>query len=79
MIKFYMDAMQDVAYANDNVIEKLICCKHFSDKSTTTCIGPHIVVKIQQPLSLNEVTYDNRSKYHIYQISSTSQIYKIYH
>ena len=58
MIKFYMDAMQDVAYANDNVIEKLICCKHFSDESTTTCIGPHIVVKIQQPLSLHEVTYD---------------------
>ena len=49
MVKFYMDAMQDVAYKNDNVITKLTCSKEFIYHVTNDIISkPYIVIKMSQ-------------------------------
>jgi Holliday junction resolvase RusA-like endonuclease len=49
MLKFYMDAMQDVAYSNDNVITRLSCSKNFLDDSKTESTKePYIVFTMNQ-------------------------------
>ena len=40
MIKFYMDAMQDVAYTNDSVVTKLTCSKDFVMESNCLSTSP---------------------------------------
>ena len=47
MIKFYMDAMQEVAYKNDHVICELVSSKKFLDDSSTF---PFTQVLIQQTM-----------------------------
>ena len=47
MIKFYMDAMQDVAYTNDTVITKITCSKDFMVDSESTKV-PYIVFSMKQ-------------------------------
>jgi Holliday junction resolvase RusA-like endonuclease len=49
MIKFYMDAMQNVAYKNDNVITKLTCSKEFiMDSIGLSTTDSYIVVTMKQ-------------------------------
>lgn len=51
MIKFYMDAMQDVAYNNDNVVTKLTCSKDFIVVSNTISTDePYIVFTMKQSM-----------------------------
>ena len=49
MIKFYMDAMQGVAYLNDNVVTKLTCSKDFLTEMGNSLISEeHIIFKMEQ-------------------------------
>jgi Holliday junction resolvase RusA-like endonuclease len=49
MIKFYMDAMQNVAYKNDNVVTKLTCSKEFiTDSIGLSTTDSYIVVTMKQ-------------------------------
>jgi Holliday junction resolvase RusA-like endonuclease len=52
LVKFYMDAMQDIAYQNDNVICKITCSKHFTDEIQSCFITPYVIIKLQQPLPI---------------------------
>jgi Holliday junction resolvase RusA-like endonuclease len=53
MVKFYMDAMQEVAYNNDNVICQITCSKHFTDEIKSCFPTPYVIIKLEQPVSNN--------------------------
>jgi hypothetical protein len=49
ILKFYMDAMQEVAYMNDNVITKITCSKDFIvDSELQSMTAPCVVFTMKQ-------------------------------